>query len=124
MKRNKIFSILMMLVIVLGTAVAMSSCGKDDDNSKGGDNSLIGTWISDRTSQKITFRADGTYFATDFSDEGREGRYTYDETNAILTLISEDVETDTFVFRIKVQGNLMTMIDIESGETFGPFVKQ
>lgn len=124
MKRNKIFSIFMMLVIVLSTAVILSSCSKDDDNSKGGDNALVGTWISDRMSQKMIFRADGTYSATDFSDEGREGRYSYDETNAILTLISKDAETDTFVFRIKIQGNRMTMIDIESGETFGPFVKQ
>lgn len=34
MKTNKLWSIMMMLVVVLGTAIALSSCGSDDDKSK------------------------------------------------------------------------------------------
>lgn len=56
--KNKIWNILMMLVLILGTAILFSSCGKDDesDNNNGGNDSnvvsqtdlhpkaLIGTW--------------------------------------------------------------------------------
>lgn len=41
MKTNKLWSLMMMLTLVLGTAIAFSSCSKDDDN----DNNASGNCI-------------------------------------------------------------------------------
>lgn len=84
MKTNKVFSILMMLVIVLGAAVTLSSCNKDDD---GNVNLLLGTWeevnqesykngkiVPDhwRSGGTWTFQKDGTLKTYSYS-----GKYEY-----------------------------------------------
>lgn len=75
MKTNKFWSLFVMLVLVLGSAVAFSSCSKDDDNGGGDAAGLVGTWYSNngQWTRIITFKSNGTFSLTKSSLSGSEG---------------------------------------------------
>ena len=87
---------MMMLVLVLGTVITFSSCGKDEDEipTKEELPTLVGKW---KYSMKngyclLTFKSDGTgtYFEYDDGnlDADNEPFYwSYEETGSILTLM-------------------------------------
>ena len=104
MKSNKFCSIMMMLVLVLGTTIVFSSCSKDDED--GGEYSIIGTWKMtyedyDEYEEhfEYIFYSNGTVVETCYirgqqSDEEYEYEYLYE--NDRLTII-EDKYTYTVV---------------------------
>ena len=88
----------MMLAMVFGTSVTLSSCGDDDEpevitpgtnssNENGGTNSstgLVGKW-------KYNFDGENGYMLMTFKADGKGTSYEYDEGD-------EDYETFTYVY--------------------------
>lgn len=70
MKSNKLWSILMMFFVVLGTTITLSSCGsdKDDDDNSGSGNSgngIAGLWYPEKHMISDTY-----YFWNEFGNDG------------------------------------------------------
>lgn len=83
-----------MLVLVLSTAFAFSSCKDDDEEDKAG-YSIIGTWkytfYGPNDYVLLTFNADGTGRSVEFDDGEIDGdkSFLYSYTENILTVYYE-----------------------------------
>lgn len=83
----------MMLILVLGTAIALSSCSKDDDDNSSSSNlsELVGTWYYDNGNwtYTLTLRNNGTFSQRKESrlgsTGGAEGVYKVSGSTVTLT---------------------------------------
>lgn len=104
----KIFKLFLLLFVVAVSAFCLTSCKDDDD--KGGDSSIVGTWEweeSENGYDRYIFNADGSY-KNIMEEYGKGtwtefGTYTYDGRK--LTLKTSDGDVDTF--DVIVSGNEM-----------------
>lgn len=93
-----------MLPIFMMATFAFSSCSNDDDD-KGGDASLIGTWIyeDDDYEEMYTFNANGTgryFYSDEYIDEDYSFSWKADDKTVTITAYGD---TDTMPY--KVVGN-------------------
>ena len=115
MKTNKLWSIMMMLILVLGTAIALSSCSKDDDNiGDGGNNTtlLVGRWYfyprEDYEDSGIEFYKNGSTYHYNWWGTGK-GSYVYNKNNATLTIRSPH-RTETY-YNVQITKRDLTFTD-------------
>lgn len=82
--KNKFWKFMMMMVIIMGTAFAVSSCGDDDE-----DDLIVGTWGA--YDENIMFCEDGTAYTWKINN-GKvrvgKGYYSYNKSTGMLTLSS------------------------------------
>lgn len=93
MKTNKFWSIIMMLVIVLGSMFVFSSCGDDEEDAP--ENAIVGTWThveypvqgsqDDWSKIIVTINNDGTGYAQEIKHyhDGREKKEEYGFTYTV-----------------------------------------
>lgn len=96
MKTNKLWSIIMMLVLVLGTVISFSSCNNDDDEEENENNSNF-------------YIIDGKKYSADLLEVFNDG----DEYGFVLISKSTDIELE---FGVDALGkNVDCGIEIEDG---------
>lgn len=111
-----------MLILVLGTMVALSSCNKDDDDDSS--NPIVGTWSCESHyyggTDTYTFKSNGTYTwsyrgsADWFPDDS--GNYAYDSSRSTLTIHNKKGTTWVY-FIVSLTSSSFTMMD-EDGDTY------
>lgn len=114
MRKLKLF---LLLFVVAVSAFCLTSCKDDDD--KGGDSSIVGTWTfqEDGFYDSFMFRANGEYTNEWREDDGKSGSdygtYTYD--GSTLTMHSQAYGwADTS--RATISGNRL-IFDYSDGAT-------
>lgn len=114
MKKNKLWSIVLMLVIMLGTVITFSSCGDDDDDNGGGStaSALVGKWQRDNTKKDYyTFSSNGKCHYESYSSTG-ELKMTMDMTwSASSDRISFTYQGQTMAMKYSVEGEVLYLYD-------------
>ena len=92
MKTNKLWSIMMMLILVLGTAIALSSCSKDEEEESNG---LLGYWYpqEQKTQQYIDFCNDFGLSGPQYIDGGESRTYRFVNDDTVEELWVRDCTT-------------------------------
>jgi hypothetical protein len=127
MKKMKLWSIMMLVVMMIPLVI---SCSKDDDNGPSGDElkkQAIGAWMCTESrdegggrvynglmvGKEVVIKANNTYTSTS-STFGYTGTY-----NLSGNTITAKSNTGTFVVNVKISGNKMTWQGTASnGTTF------
>lgn len=115
----------MMLVLVLGTAFAFSSCSSDDDESDA--KLLVGTWVTTKNSihETLTIGKSGSWMWMSRGSYGtsyRKGTYTFDPESRTIIVDIQAVEGENgaYVETIFVQtltSATLSIISDSSGST-------
>lgn len=74
---------LMMMLAMLAMSVSMVGCGSDDDDDYGDESSILGTWITEDSSDTYVFKGDGTGTLTNKSGV-MNFKYTYSASERTL----------------------------------------
>lgn len=116
MNTKKLFSMIIMLVLVFCSSLTISSCNKDDKNeeSTNKEYNLIGTWkyTFDSPSDYVllTFNVDGTGKSVEFDDgeidDDETFRYSYAEN--ILTVYYEDGYKEKIIINWQSKNKFIT----------------
>lgn len=130
--KNKFYGIIMMFVMMLGTAIAFSSCSKNDDDEK----SVVGTWYSTymddyyKEEYTLTINANNTATMVMTETNMRTGRkdtdvenFTYSINGNIVTIV-ETGDDDVMAATFTVTGNQLIIIPIGDEEDMMIFTRK
>lgn len=121
MKSNKFWSIILMVVMMLGDAIVFSSCDKDGNDASS--ISIVGTWSCTRHyyggTDTFTFKSNGTYTwsykgSRDYPND--YGNYAFDPSRSTLVIHNRKGTIWSYVI-ISLTSSSFTIMD-EDGDTY------
>lgn len=129
MKTTMFKKALLMLVLIIGTMIAFSSCSNDSDNDNDETSLLIGTWVNTNDAKdELTIGSNGSWYSV-YDKNGRfeqirKGTYSYDATSrTIIVSIQSGSGNGAYTMTIFVQSLTSTTLAMVS-DSFGSKIYQ
>ncbi|MBQ9561065.1 MAG: hypothetical protein IJV10_02155 [Prevotella sp.] len=134
MKKNILIAI--HLLVFVFTSICVSSCGdSDDDGVKVVNSTLVGTWVSESSTQTetIVFGNDGSYKLTLYTPSDNDtytekGNYSYNQTMKILvkncTYRSNSFGSYSTTLIVQTLNATTLVLIHDDGDVFGYFKRK
>lgn len=105
------FSVCVLVMCALFTAVSFSSCSDDDEN---GGSSLVGRWIDGETTMILHSDGTGEFEYENYEWGDRERNFTWEATDIMFILDRGDWGVKSSYIYL-IEGNVLTLTDSQNG---------
>ena len=110
---KKIVTSLAIIVLLFGSALLLTGCGKEKEEKKEKTESIVGSWRYEGADYTYTFNEDGT---GDYNVYGSEVKFTYSIKDNKISILY-DGNTSPFETEYSIKGDTLNVKDSSGNDT-------
>ena len=116
---KKIFTSVLIIVLLIGSILLLTGCGKDNKEKEDKKPTIIGSWKYEGADYTYTFNEDGT---GDYNAYGTEMKFTYTTKDNNISILY-DGNTSPFETEYSIDGDTLNVKDSFGKDTLYKKVK-